>query len=470
MTTPSKYPVGAEAVAPSEIGSSPDSRWQQGGGYVLPWIMDGVNLDRDRGRPDKDEEDGDPEPEVWGARPVGTVGNREIWRQIEDFRKDDISRPREVLIIFRDRAATLPPFDHVTPPPSHAAAEGSLVVDQDGEDDWMDPEDIAGAPTRRWSKVYFTNGGGSDGHAPRTSIITDDVAGGAQGRNWSLINRWWDSWRGGGDVDDGSVPLEDDATQVEEGAGIHAGHNGMSDASRQGSSPRGARVDMSLAMIVRPPLVRDGETRWHADSGRPVSFFPSGYSGEMPRWDGGESGECTPTTLHPEQLERLGTEDPFPCTGGLASPPTWAPVSPRWTGSSHSDICERESLDSQAAVFSGGVASSQMQPPQRPLSPALYQGPALATSLPPTGGRGTGRGSSSSHRGGRFGGWSSCRRVTNRPRRDYSRGQGLFARGPSEEGVPAVGASEARRRILGLDKIGMRRTERVEAYPAQSAI
>ncbi|GBG91533.1 hypothetical protein CBR_g52567 [Chara braunii] len=275
-------------------------------------------------------------------------------------------------------------------------------------------------------------------------------------------------------VDEGSVPLEDDAAQVEEGAGVHAGHSCMSDADRQGSSPRGARIDMSLAMIVRTPSVRDGG---HVDSGRPVSFSAGGYSGEMPQWDGGESGDCTPTNLHPEQLERLGMEDPFPYTGGLTLPPAWAPMSPRWTGSSPSNIRERESLDSQAAVFSGGVANSQMQPPQRSLSPALYQGPALATGLPPTGGQGSGRGSSSSHRGGGFGGWSSCRREIDRLRRDYDRGQGLLARGPSEEGVPAVGASEAGRpsvhtaaHILRLDRVGTRRTKRVEVYPARSAI
>ncbi|GBG59648.1 hypothetical protein CBR_g49912 [Chara braunii] len=574
---------------------------QQGGGYVLPWVMDGV--DSDRRQQDEDEDDGDPEPEVWEARPVGTFSDREIRRQIEVFRKDDTSRPCDVSAVFRDRAATLLPFDHVPPPPSRGVEEGFAAVDQDEDYDWTDAEDVVGGTDRTAEQVYFTYGAGLDGHALRTSVITDDVAGGAQvdadciqdlrfdpshhsrerseqlrrsqrvvehsgpaskqphdipvvegtpsqsgpaqattsdlrTSNLDIAGSHGDSpvlqcrvgdraeyrtdvrereetveerdarldreeeaqlqsmprWDGreeldvggggqaevrceGGDVrgleivgadsrvessddseeceateaivhdvivgictggtdggihggeeemvdegsvplahdathveeelvDEGSVPLDDDTAHVEEGAAIHAGHNAPSvrDGGTGGHvEEEGAAVDMSLAVIVRTPSMRDVETGGHVDSGRPVSFFVGGYSGEMPRWDGGEPGKCTPTPL----LERLGTEDPFPFTGGQPSPPAWAPVSPRWTGSSQSDIRERDALDRQAAMFSSGVASSHVQPPRHPLSRALHQGPALATGRPPTGGRGNERGSSSSHRGGVFGGWSS---------------------------------------------------------------
>ncbi|GBG74168.1 hypothetical protein CBR_g17882 [Chara braunii] len=201
--------------------------------------------------------------------------------------------------------------------------------------------------------------------------------------------------------DEGSVPLDDDATQIEEeGATVHAGRNAPSvrDGETGGHVEEDrAAVDMSLAIIVRPPLVRDVETGGHVHSGRPVSFSAGGYSGEMPRWDGGEPGECTPTPLRPEQLERLGTEDPFPFTSGQSSPPAWAPVTPR--------------------------------------------------------------------------------RVTDSLRRDYDRGQGLFARGPSGEGGPAAGANEAGRpsvhtagRILGLDRVGTRRTERMVQHSTRSAM
>ncbi|GBG91357.1 hypothetical protein CBR_g52244 [Chara braunii] len=151
---------------------------QQGGGYVLPWVMDGV--DTERRLPDKDEDDGDPELDVWGARPVGTFTDREIRRQIDVFRKDGTSRPREVSVVFGDRAATVLPFDHVPPPPSRGAGEGSAAAAEGGEDDWTDAENVAGGTDRTAEQVYFTYGGGSDGHAPRTSV-TDDVIGGAQG-------------------------------------------------------------------------------------------------------------------------------------------------------------------------------------------------------------------------------------------------------------------------------------------------
>ncbi|GBG79033.1 hypothetical protein CBR_g28747 [Chara braunii] len=641
---------------------------QQGGGYVLPWVMDGV--DTERWLPDEDEDGGDPEPYVWGARPIGTFTDREIRRQIDVFHKDGTSRPREVSAVFGDRAATLLPFDHVPPPPSRGAGEGSAAAAEDGEDDWTDAEDVEGGTDRTAEQVYFTYGGGSDGHAPRTSVITDDVAGGAQGsatrhppagrgrgavardvhpharrvlgvessdedegvaphadrlrdprfdpshhsrehseqlrRSHRLAERsvptseqpqdipvaegtpshsgpaqaatsslrtsdfditgshggspvlrcrvhdradystdvrereetveerdarldreeearlqCMPRWEGreayeaeqrrqreletigagppssirrmpisdtmqppsgpshvvgggadtcgldardtvaesfdddeecvvaeaivgdvvigicvagrdggthGGEegmvdegsvtlpqeelVDEGSVPLPqeeldegdlalpeeelvdegrvrlegsvpfeafvDGATEDdEEGAAVDAGHSAPSvrDGVTGGHvEEEGAAIDMSLAIIVRPPSVRDVERGGHIDSGGPGSFSAGGQFGEMPQWDGGEPGECTPTPLHPEQLERLGTEDPFPFTGGQPSPPPWAPVSPRWTGSSQSDIHERESLERQAAVFSGGPGSSHAQPLTRPVSRASQQG------------------------------------------------------------------------------------------------
>ncbi|GBG76349.1 hypothetical protein CBR_g22096 [Chara braunii] len=228
-------------------------------------------------------------------------------------------------------------------------------------------------------------------------------------------------------VDEGCVPLEvegsvpfvafdDDTAQVEEeGAAVHACHSAPSlrDGETGGHVQEdGATVDMFLAIIVRPPSVRDVETGGHIDSGRPDSSSAGGYFGEMPRWDGGKPGECTPTPLRPEQLERMGTEDPFPYTG-----------------------------------------------------------------LPPTGGRGSGWGFSSSHRGGVSGGWSSYTRVTNSLRRDYDRGQGLFAHGPSREGGPASGASDVGRpsvhttgRILGLDRLRTRTTEPGDVHLARSAM
>ncbi|GBG82074.1 hypothetical protein CBR_g34354 [Chara braunii] len=223
---------------------------------------------------------------------------------------------------------------------------------------------------------------------------------------------------------EGSVPFDafvDGATEDdEEGAAVDAGHSAPSvrDGVTGGHvEEEGAAIDMSVAIIVRPLSVRDVERGGHIDSGGRIlvykettgSFSTGGQLGEMPQWDGGEPGECTPTPLHPEQLERLGTEDPFPFAGGQPSPPPWAPVSPRWTGSLQSNIRERESLEIQAAVFSGGPGSSRAQPLTHPVSRASQQGSAPAAGLPPIGGRGSGRGSSWSHRGGVLGGWSSCR-------------------------------------------------------------
>ncbi|GBG81357.1 hypothetical protein CBR_g32030 [Chara braunii] len=60
----------------------------------------------------------------------------------------------------------------------HGGGVGGL---QDGEDDWANPEDLARGGDRTAEQVYFMYGAGSDGLAPRTSVITDDGLGRTEG-------------------------------------------------------------------------------------------------------------------------------------------------------------------------------------------------------------------------------------------------------------------------------------------------
>ncbi|GBG75834.1 hypothetical protein CBR_g21078 [Chara braunii] len=88
---------------------------RQGGGYVLPWVM---GTGREGTAAEDEDEEGNVEPEVWGARPDGN---------------DDI------------------------------------------DDDWTDDDDAPLSVDATAERVYFTYGGGHDGMASFTSVITGGV-------------------------------------------------------------------------------------------------------------------------------------------------------------------------------------------------------------------------------------------------------------------------------------------------------
>ncbi|GBG88123.1 hypothetical protein CBR_g46612 [Chara braunii] len=160
---------------------------QHGGGYVLPWIMDDHDDHRPCGAAGEDREDGDPQQAAWGARPVGTFSDEELRRPIVMFTHDGTASPRKASVVFGERATTLLPYDHVPPPAQDAGVEGV----QTGKDDWTDPEDLAPGGDKSVKQVYFTYGGGSNGLASRTSVITNDALGPKQGvkDEWSPEGR-----------------------------------------------------------------------------------------------------------------------------------------------------------------------------------------------------------------------------------------------------------------------------------------
>ncbi|GBG82490.1 hypothetical protein CBR_g34866 [Chara braunii] len=357
---------------------------QQGGGYVLSWVMEGV--DTERRLPDEDEdEDGDPEPNVWGARPVGTFTDREITRQIDVFRKEDTSRPREVSVVFGDQVATLLPFNHVPPPPSRGAAEGSTAAVEDGEDDWMDVEDVVG---------------GIDRTAEQPPSWPFDVVGG--GADTCGLDAG-----GGGQVD---VPCEGGPVGGVETVGADTGD----ESSDDGEECAAAEAIVDDVMIGICAAGTDGGTHGGEEGMVDEGSVP------LPEEELVDEGSVR---LPQEKLDE----------GDLALP-------------------EEELVDDGSVPLEGSVPfvdgrHRMMRREQRSMQGTVPRG------------------------------WSSCRRVTDSLRRDYDRGRGLFARGPSGEGDPAAGASEAGRssvhtagRILGLDTVETRRTERLEVYPARSAI
>ncbi|GBG66853.1 hypothetical protein CBR_g70730 [Chara braunii] len=417
---------------------------QQGGGYVLPWVMEGVDIEKRL--PDEDE-DGDPEPDVWGARPVGTFTDMEITRQIDVFRKDGTSRPREVSAVFGDRAATLLPFDHVPPPPSRGAGEGSAAAAEDGEDDWSNAEDVGGGTDRTTEQVYFTYGGGSDRHAPR--IVHD------------------------------RAEYRTDAREREETIEERDARLNHEEEARLQSMPRWEGRE---AYEAERPRKRELET---------IGAGPPSSIGCMPTFDtmqppsgpsdvvGGGADTCGLDAGGGGQAD-------VPCEGGPIGVVETVGADTGVESSDDGEECAAAEaivddivIGICAAGTDGGTHGGEEGMVDEGSVPLLEEELVDEGSLrlPPIGGRGSGRGSSSSHRGGVLGGWSSCRRVTDSLRRDYDRGRGLFARGASGEGDPAAGASEAGRpsvhtagRVLGLDRVETRRTERLKVYPARSAI
>ncbi|GBG89034.1 hypothetical protein CBR_g48642 [Chara braunii] len=83
------------------------ARAQQGGGFVLPWVL-GTGREETAGEEEDDE--ADVEPEVWGARPVGSVREQEIQRQVVAFHDSRPSRARAVQDVFGQRATELRPW------------------------------------------------------------------------------------------------------------------------------------------------------------------------------------------------------------------------------------------------------------------------------------------------------------------------------------------------------------------------
>ncbi|GBG75714.1 hypothetical protein CBR_g20338 [Chara braunii] len=99
---------------------------RQGGGYVLPWVME-TGREGTAGE-DEDEEE-DVEPEVWGARPAVSVPEQDIQRQIVAFHDSRPSRAHSVQDVFGKRAKELRPWP-----------EGGDDADADAGDDDMDDQ------------------------------------------------------------------------------------------------------------------------------------------------------------------------------------------------------------------------------------------------------------------------------------------------------------------------------------------
>ncbi|GBG83596.1 hypothetical protein CBR_g37401 [Chara braunii] len=148
---------------------------QQGGGYVLSWVM-GTGREGTAGGEEDDE--GDVKPEVWGARPADSVSEQDIKRQVIAFHACRLSRSDPVEDVFGKRATELRPWTEYT-----VGADDTPDADADddtSDDQWTDDDDAAIRGDAMAERVYFTYGGGPDGMAPHTSVITDDVPSGGQ--------------------------------------------------------------------------------------------------------------------------------------------------------------------------------------------------------------------------------------------------------------------------------------------------
>ncbi|GBG60553.1 hypothetical protein CBR_g8576 [Chara braunii] len=185
---------------------------QQGGGYVLPWVMGTV---RGGTAAEEEDEEGHVEPEVWGARPDGSVLEQEIQRQIVAFRDCRPTRARSVRDVFDSRATELRPW------PEGGDDVDAAAADDDIDKNWTDDDDrpLSHDPTAE--RVYFTYGGGREwqrradgglGGRSHAEVRMDD-SGEQQPRGnlWHTSRRWevrTDS-EAEGEAEDEEVPLHD---------------------------------------------------------------------------------------------------------------------------------------------------------------------------------------------------------------------------------------------------------------------
>ncbi|GBG86387.1 hypothetical protein CBR_g41382 [Chara braunii] len=120
----------------------------QGGGYVLPWVM---KTGREGTAGEDEDEEGDVEPEI-----VAFHGSRP-------------SRAHSVQEVFGKRATELRPWSECG---DDADADAG---DDDIDDEWTDDDDAPLSGDATTERVYFIYGGGSDGMASFTSVITGDL-------------------------------------------------------------------------------------------------------------------------------------------------------------------------------------------------------------------------------------------------------------------------------------------------------
>ncbi|GBG78904.1 hypothetical protein CBR_g28618 [Chara braunii] len=139
---------------------------RQGGGYVLPWV---IGTGQEGTAAEDEDEEGDVEPEVWGARPAGSVLEQDIQRQIVTFHDSRPSRAHSVQDVFGKRSTELRPW------PKGGDDAETDAGDDDIDDQWTDDDDAPLSGDATAERVYFTYGGGRDGMASFTSVITGDV-------------------------------------------------------------------------------------------------------------------------------------------------------------------------------------------------------------------------------------------------------------------------------------------------------
>ncbi|GBG70135.1 hypothetical protein CBR_g6266 [Chara braunii] len=403
---------------------------QQGGGYVLSWVMGTGRVGTAGG---EEDDEGDLKPEVWGARPAGSVSEQDIERQVVAFHACRPSRTDLLEYVFGKRATELRPWPEYT-----AGVDGTPDPDADddtSDDQWTDDDDAAISSDTTTERVYFTYGGGSDGMASHTSVMTDDVPSGGQasgigrtGRRWEVRSDSEPEREG----EEGEVPCQDRR--------YSPSHH------RTTGPPNEMTRSARLASAAEKQRTHDSKDR---EGARPV---------DMPDVERTPSG----AGLRPHSPPELSTDD-FDVGGsggGLGDL-----SAPRQGGASTSELCnddfdERDRMETaeerdaqldreeeerlmrgrESGVVEGGSgcrsddigSAGSMPPPPARAAEAVDEETTVRAhiggSLPPV-------------RGGVAGGWEAHRRVTDRLRADYGVGRGAFAGRLSPQSQAAEGGS-----------------------------
>ncbi|GBG89473.1 hypothetical protein CBR_g49264 [Chara braunii] len=460
-------------------------------GYVLPWVM---GTSREGTAAEDEDEEGDVEPEVWGARPVGSVLEVEIQRQIVAFHDSRPSRAHSVRDVFGMRATELRPWPGGG---DDADADADAdAADDDIDDKWTDDDDtpLSGDPTTE--RVYFSYGGGRDGVDSFTLVITVDVlstaqasgsrraTGGHGGRSRAegeFNDEGQDAAAGGGSGGgrrNNGETAGDEGQDVVVGGGSASGGRGDSETTGdegqgaavcgRGEGGRGGDGDTAGVGGDDGPDGDDDDDHGPEDDAYRLALVLRDPTVPPLRPD-----DTAHTFFDVDALAQVLMDDPFAhmsrksgkrrAPGRVYSPLPFVVESPHWSGSSLSGVRGRESGAGEVGSgkrSDGGrdSAGSMSPPPARTPEAGVDAGDQTAAP-----GVAHSGGSLPTVRGGVGGGWSAVRRVGDRLWADYDAGRGVFTgRTPVQthavEGGSGRPSLRMAGRMLGLSRAETRRS------------
>ncbi|GBG87768.1 hypothetical protein CBR_g45924 [Chara braunii] len=248
---------------------------QQGGGYVLPWVM---GTGREGTAAEEEDEEGDVKPEA--SRP---------------------SRAHSVRDVFGKRATKLRPWPEGGDDADAAAADDNI------DDEWTNDDDtpLSGDPTVE--RVYFTYGRGHDDMDSFTSVLTGGVSSTTQASGSSRA----DGGRGGRSHEE--VGVDDSGEQQPRGGlrqtgrcwEVRSDSEAEEEAEDEGVPLHDRRFSPSHHRSAAQPQVLRRSERLASASGRDRTHDGEDHGGQGTPSDAGIRPRC-PSVLRTHDFDDVG--------------------------------------------------------------------------------------------------------------------------------------------------------------------